>query len=77
MNDTSNGTLAYLGQDVLIRTQLILAANSTNQSCYSLIFYFNISASTTNSAYFTNGFLVSAGDNLMCMKSKATPVLTR
>ena len=30
-----------------------------------------------DSAYFTNAFFISAGDNLMCMKTKATPVLGR
>lgn len=77
VNDTNNGTLAYLGQDVLIRTQFVLAYNLSTQSCYPLVFVFGLTASTINAAYFTNAFIVSAGDNLMCMKTKATPSLSR
>lgn len=77
INDTTNSTQVYLGQDAQIRTQLVLATNLSNQSCYELLFYFNISAASTDAAYFTNAFVISTGDNLMCMKSKATPVLTR
>ena len=77
MNDTNNGSLVYLGQDVLIRTQFILANNLTIQSCYPLLFQFSLTASSMDSAYFTNAFFISAGDNLMCMKSKGTATLSR
>ena len=77
VNDTNNGTFAYLGQDVLVRTQFVLTYNLTTQSCYPLLFQFGITASSINSAYFTNAFVISSGDNLMCMKSKATPTFGR
>lgn len=62
---------------MLIRTQFVLAYNLTYQLCYPLLFRFSLTASSINSAYFTNAFFISAGDNLMCMKNKATPVLGR
>jgi len=77
VNDTNNGSFAYLGQDVLIRTEFILAYNLTTQTCYPLLFQFSITASSIDAAYFTNAFVISSGDNLMCMKSKATPILGR
>jgi len=76
-NDTNNNTNAYLGQDLLIRTQFVLANNLTSEACYSLIFQFSITAATNDAAYFTNGFFISSGDNLMCMKSQALPILSR
>jgi hypothetical protein len=51
--------------------------NLTSQPCYPLLFKFSFTASSFDAAYFTNAFFISAGDNLMCMKTKATPVLTR
>ncbi|CAF4036975.1 unnamed protein product [Adineta steineri] len=75
-NDTNNGTIAYLGQDVAIRTQFVLAQNLTGQTCYLISFQFGITASTINAAYFTTASVISSGDNLMCMKTKATPFLS-
>ena len=77
MNDTNNGSFAYLGQDVSIRTQFVLALNLTTQQCYPVAFLFGIAAGSSNAAYFTAAYVVSAGDNLMCMKSKATPSFSR
>ncbi len=76
-NDTNPSSSVYLGQDVLVRTQFVLAQNLTTQSCYPLILQFGITASTIDAAYFTTAFVISSGDNLMCIKSKTTPVLSR
>jgi hypothetical protein len=76
VNDTNNGSLIYLGQDVSIRTPFSLAYNQTTQGCYSLVFEFGIVAAM-DAAYFTDALVVSSGDNLMCMKSKSVPILTR
>ncbi|CAF0926773.1 unnamed protein product [Adineta steineri] len=46
------------------------------QTCYLISFQFGITASTINAAYFTTAFVISSGDNLMCMKTKATPFLS-
>jgi hypothetical protein len=77
LNDTTNGSFVYLGQDVLIRIQFVVAYNLSTEACYPLLFLFGITASTADAAYFTNGFTISAGENLMCMRSKATPILSR
>ncbi|CAF3743558.1 unnamed protein product [Rotaria socialis] len=76
LNDPNNSTRVYLGQDVLFRTELILASNQTNQSCYSLLFQFSFTPSNTDAAYFTNAFLISSGNNLMCVKAKPALTLT-
>ncbi|UJR30625.1 hypothetical protein I4U23_018150 [Adineta vaga] len=76
LNDTNNGSNVFLGQDVSIRTQFILAQNLTTQQCYPITFQFGITAASIDAAYFTTAFIVSAGDNLMCMNSKAMPSLT-
>ncbi|CAF3632430.1 unnamed protein product [Rotaria sordida] len=76
LNDTNNNSLVYLGQDVLIRTQFILAYNLSSQSCYPLSFVFSFTSSNIDAAYFTNAFFISAGDNLMCMQAKAIPILS-
>ncbi|CAF0916171.1 unnamed protein product [Rotaria sp. Silwood1] len=76
LNDTNNSSLVYLGQDVLIRTQFILAYNLSSQTCYPLLFQFSFMPSNIDAAYFTNAFFISSGDNLMCMQAKAIPILS-
>jgi hypothetical protein len=76
-NDTNNNTLAFRGQDLLIRVQLVFAPNVTIESCYPLLFQFNIVASSPDAAYFTDAFVINTGENFMCLRSKALPILSR
>ncbi|CAF2512453.1 unnamed protein product [Rotaria sp. Silwood2] len=76
LNDTNNSSFVYLGQDILIRTQIVLTNNLSSQSCYPLLFEFGFTPSNIDAAYFTNAFFINSGDNLMCMQTKATPILS-